>query len=77
LDYLQDKGVTTIDVIGISLLMKAFLSGKFVLFPANTDANNKPDNRARNYGIQDWQIFIDDLKKLKDLKDEINDKKTE
>ena len=77
LDYLQDKGVTTIDVIGISLLMKAFLSGNFVLFPANTDANNKPDNRARNYSIQDWQIFIDDLKKLKDLKDEINDKKTE
>lgn len=57
--------------------MKAFLSGNFVLFPANTDANNKPDNRARNYSIQDWQIFIDDLKKLKDLKDEINDKKTE
>lgn len=77
LDYLQDKGVTTIDVIGISLLMKAFLSGNFVLFPANTDADNKPDNRARNYSIQDWQIFIDDLKKLKDLKDEINNKKTE
>ena len=77
LDYLQDKGVTTIDVIGISLLMKAFLSGNFVLFPANTDANNKPDHRARNYSIQDWQIFIDGLKKLKDLKDEINDKKTE
>ena len=73
LDYLQSNGVTVFDIIGINLLMKTFLSGKFTFYP--TKSMNLTYTQTNN--VQSWHLFIDNLKNLKDLMGEINATKTE
>jgi hypothetical protein len=73
LDYLQSNGVTVFDIIGINLLMKAFLSGKFTFYP--TKSMNATYSQGNN--VQSWQLFIDNLTNLKDLLAEIDAKRTE
>jgi hypothetical protein len=79
MDYLQSKGVTVFDIIGTELLMKAFLSGQFAFHPAKSmmiNANSQ-SNKVENSNIQDWHLFIDNLKYLKDLAVEITAKRAE
>jgi prefoldin subunit 5 len=73
MDYLQSNGLTVFDIIGISNLMKAFLSATFAfhstksMVGTNTQSNN----------LHAWEIIINSLKKLKDLIVEINVKSNE
>jgi hypothetical protein len=76
MDYLQREGVTVFDIIGIELLMKAFLSGQFAFHPSKSIINsNLHSNKVENSNVQDWQLFIDNLKHLKDLVVEIISKR--
>jgi hypothetical protein len=78
MDYLQRNGVTVFDIIGIELLMKAFLSGQFVFYHTKSTINaNSQSKNVENNNIQDWQLFIDNLKYLKDLMVEITAKRAE
>lgn len=80
MEYLQNNGVTVFDIIGIALLMKAFLSGHFAFHSDKSIMNsythgNKVET-SRN-SIHSWQLFIDNLKHLKNLSVEVTAKTSE